>query len=123
LFPHSNVVNRFYSAVSDISNLGYGLSGGPLNVSADILANILTAKVGGAFGWSNIAPPGGGHFIGAEVNAMLVYRVKVFLSVELHAAYLWLGDFYDSAKVQPVGSKGRPADPWTSFLALKWLMF
>ncbi len=123
LFPHSNVVNRFYSAVSDISNLGYGLSGGTLNVSADVIANVLTAKVGGAFGWSNIAPPGGGHFIGAEANAMLVWRVKVFLSVELHAAYLWLGDFYDSAKLQPVGSKGRPADPWTSFLALKWLMF
>jgi hypothetical protein len=55
------------------------------------------------------------------------------LSLELHAAYLHLGDFYDSPKEQaasittnPTAAaavSGRPRDPWTTFLAFKWLMF
>ena len=59
--------------------------------------------------------------------------MRVFLSVELHAAYLHLGDYYDSPKEQAAAlttnptaaatGAGRPRDPWTTFLALKWLMF
>ncbi|HWE28606.1 MAG TPA: hypothetical protein VHB97_11420 [Polyangia bacterium] len=134
LMPHANVVNRYYSAVPDISNQGYGLTAGTLNAYYDLYRNVLTAKLGAAVGSSNVAPPGGGHFIGVEGNAMLVYRIRVFLSVELHAAYLHLGDFYDSPREQaasittnPVAAAaagtGRPADPWTAFLAVKWLMF
>lgn len=134
LMPHSNVVNRFYSAVSDLSNQGYGLSAGTLNASFDLVRNVLTAKVGAAAAGSNVAPPMGGHFIGVEANAMLAWRIRVFLSVELHAAYLHLGDFYDSPRERPgsltsgaaataAATAGRPADPYTAFLALKWLMF
>lgn len=135
LLPHSNVVNRYYSAVPDLSNQGYGLTAGTVNASYDLVRNVLTAKVGGAAGWSNVAPRGGGHFIGVEGNAMLAWRIRVFLSLELHAAYLHLGGFYDSPKEQPAAittmsnptaaaaGTGRPRDPWTTFLALKWLMF
>ena len=133
LMPHSNVVNRYYSAVPDLSNQGYGLLAGTVNASYDLYRNILTAKVGVAAGSSNVAPPMGGHFIGVEGNAMLAWRIRVFLSLELHAAYLHLGDFYDSPKEQaasittnPTAAaavSGRPRDPWTTFLAFKWLMF
>jgi hypothetical protein len=134
LMPHANVVNRYYSAVPDLSNQGYGLTAGTVNAYYDLYRNVLTAKLGAAAGYSNVAPPNGGHFIGVEGNAMIAYRIRVFLSVELHAAYLHLGDFYDSPKEQaasittnPVAAAaagtGRPRDPWTTFLALKWLMF
>ena len=135
LMPHANVVNRYYSAVPDISNQGYGLTAGTFNASYDLLRNRLTAKVGAAVGGSNVAPPGGGHFIGVEGNAMLAYRIRVFLSIELHAAYLHVGDFYDSPREQAASlttsptaaaaasGGGRPRDPWTTFVALKWLMF
>ena len=66
---------------------------------------------------------------------MLAYRIRVFLSIELHGAYLHLGNFYDSPREQAASlttnpaaaaaatGGGRPRDPWTAFLALKWLMF
>ena len=130
LMPHANVVNRYYSAVPDISNQGYGLTAGTVNASYDLVRNVLTAKVGVAAGSSNVAPPSGGHFIGFEGNAMLAWRIRVFLTAEVHAAYLHLGDFYDSPREQPAAlmnaaaqSGGHPADPWTAFLDLKWLMF
>ncbi|MGZ3406095.1 MAG: hypothetical protein ACXVAN_06590 [Polyangia bacterium] len=134
LMPHANVVNRYYSAVPDLSNQGYGLTAATANASYDLYRNVLTAKLGAAVGSSNVAPPGGGHFIGVEGNAMLAYRIRVFLSIELHAAYLHLGSFYDSPREQAAslttapaaagaGMLGRPRDPWTTFLALKWLMF
>ncbi len=135
LLPHSNVVNRYYSAVPDLSNQGYGLTAGTINTSYDLWRNVLTGKIGIAAGSSNVAPPGGGHFIGFEGNAMLAWRIRVFLTLELHAAYLHLGGFYDSPKEQPAAittmanptaaaaGTGRPRDPWTTFLALKWLMF
>jgi hypothetical protein len=134
LMPHSNVVNRYYSAVPDLSNQGYGLTAATLNASYDLWRNVVTAKVGAAYGSSNVAPPGGGHNIGFEANAMLAWRIRVFLSLELHGAYLHLGDFYDSPREQAAslsnapqaaaaGAMGRPRDPWTTFLALKWLMF
>lgn len=134
LMSHSNAVNRFYSAVPDISNQGYGLLAGTLNASYDLVRNKLTAKIGTAIGNSNIAPPQGGHFIGIEGNAMLAWRIRVFLTAEIHAAYLKLGDFYDSPREQPAalstaamagaaGPGGRPQNPWTTFVDLKWLMF
>jgi hypothetical protein len=132
LMPHANVVNRFYSAVSDLSNQGYGLTAGTLNGSFDIVRNVLTVKLGLAAAGSNVAPPMGGHFIGFEANGMLAWRIRVFMSVELHGAYLHLGDFYDSPREKPgsltsapaaAATGGRPVDPFTTFLALKWLMF
>jgi hypothetical protein len=133
LMPHANVVNRFYSAVSDLSNQGYGLTAGTLNGSFDLVRNVFTVKLGLAAAGSNVAPPMGGHFIGFEANAMLAWRIRVFLTAELHGAYLHLGDFYDSPREKPgsltspaagaTAATGRPADPFTAFVALKWLMF
>jgi hypothetical protein len=122
LLPHANVVNRLTTAVFDISNAGYGLMAGTLNASYDLVRNVLTGKLGVAAGGAPIAPSGGGHFIGFEANAALVYRPKVWLTIEAHGAYLKLGDFFDSSAVV-INGGGRPADPWLAFLAVKWLLF
>lgn len=122
LFPHANVVNRFISAVTDISNLGYGVKGGTLNLSKDLVPNKLQAKIGTAWAWSNATPNGGGDFMGKEVNAKIGYQFGPYMSLELHGAYLWLGDFFDSPSVNG-GLTERPADPFTALLSYRWLMF
>ncbi|MEZ5059251.1 MAG: hypothetical protein R2879_19620 [Saprospiraceae bacterium] len=122
LFPHANVVNRYVAAITDISNLGYGVTGGNLNISKDIVPNKITAKIGGAAAISNAKPVNGGQFMGVEGNLKLAYQLGVFMSVELHAAKLWLGDFYDSTLVNG-GQTERPVDPYTAFISFKWLMF
>jgi len=109
LFPHGNVVNRYISAVPDLSNMGYGLIGGTVNARRSIIPNLLTAKVGIAAASSMVDPDNGGSMIGMEYNAMIGLQPKAFMNIELHGAYLALGDFYDSS--------------WTAFLAFKWLMF
>jgi len=124
LMPHLYVVNRFTGAVADISNLGYGLSAAIATASKDLIPNRLRCKVGLGAGLSNVIPEGGGRFIGYEVNGMVEYQLRAFLQVGLHAARLDLGDFYDSALVNGDLAEGaRPADPWTVFVALTWLMF
>lgn len=122
LFPHANVVNRYVAAVTDISNLGLGVSGLSLNVSKDFVPNKFSGKVGAVAAKSNAVPEGGGSFIGWEANAKLAYQLGVFMSLELHAAHLWLGDFYDSPQIN--GNKPAPlANPYTAFVAFRWLMF
>jgi len=129
LMPHGNVVNRYTPAVADLSNMGYGLSAATATISRSIITHRLTTKVGGAAAFSNSAPLAGGSFIGAEANAALIYNIGTFMSLELHGAYMWLGDFYDSADERygsPVngGTYGvRPANPWTTFIVYKWLLF
>lgn len=122
LFPHGNVVNRFVSAVNDVSNLGYGLMGGTLNLHHDIIDNKLNAKIGTAAAFSNVSPTGGGNQIGVELNGRISWQPHVYMNLELHAAHLWLGDFYDSPTVNG-NVTARPANPWTVFLVYKWLMF
>lgn len=122
LFPHANVVNRYVAAVTDISNIGYGITGGTVNFSKDLIPHKVQAKVGAATAWSNVAPPGGGKYMGFEANAKAAYQLGPFMSVELHGAYLWLGDFYDSAAVNS-NKDTRPVNPFTAFLAFRWLMF
>ena len=109
LLPHANVVNRFYSAVFDLSNQGYGLTAATLNASYDLDAQRAHRQARRRRRLDNVAPPGGGHFIGVEGNAMLAYRIRVFLTVELHAAYLHLGDFYDSPREQAASLTTAPA--------------
>jgi len=122
LFPHGNVVNRFIAAVADISNMGYGIAGGTVNLARDLIPNKLHSKIGGATGISVIAPSGGGSFMGWEANAKLGYDFGAFLTVEAHTAYMGLGDFYDSP-VTNGGVNQRPVDPWLGFVCLKWLIF
>ncbi len=128
LMPHGNVVNRFTPAVMDISNMGYGLTYANLSASKGFIPNRLNAKVGVSAALSNVQPLGGGNFIGTEANGNIQYNFGPYMSLELHAAYLMLGDFYDSrdwsyGSSVNGGIAGRPANPWTAFLVFKWLMF
>jgi hypothetical protein len=122
LLPHGNVVNRFTGAVVDIQNVGYGFAGGSLVGSHDIIRNKLKAKIGAGAAMAPVAPFLGGNFIGAEANLNLCYTLRVFMDLELHAAYMQLGDFFDSPELNGNSAK-RPQNPWTVFASLKWIMF
>lgn len=127
LLPHGNVVNRYSAAVIDIQNLGYGLSAGALTAARDLVQNKLRLKAGVGAGWATKTSSGMDNFIGTEVNMSLRYRPKVFLDLELHAAYMWLGNFYESPEVNGSGWSDpvyeRPDDPWTVLATIKWIMF
>ncbi len=129
IFPHSNVVNRYTPAVSDISNMGYGLLSGIVNVSKDVVPNKLNAKAGFVYAMSAINTENGGNLLGTEANVSLSYSFGPFMSLELHAAHMWIGDFYnsnDSSHGSDVNGKSnttKPVDPWTAFIVFKWLMF
>ena len=129
LFPHGNVVNRYTPVVADLSNMGYGITGAVFNASRDILPYKMQVKMGAATGFSNAKPAGGGLYMGTEVNGKLSWTFGPFMSLELHAAYMMLGDFFDSSDtrygsdVNGVDNDSRPADPWTAFVVYKWLLF
>jgi hypothetical protein len=129
LFPHGNVVNRFTPLIADLSNMGYGLSGTAVNISRGFIPYRLIGKIGSSWAMSNVAPYGGGQQVGLEMNAALKYQIGVYMSLEMHGAYVWLGDFYDSNDdsysfyVNGTADGGRPVNPWTAFLVFKWLMF
>lgn len=122
LFPHGNVVNRFVSAVPDISNNGYGLIGGTLNIMDDVIPNKVNLKAGLAYAQANADVPGGGRVLGWEVNGRISYQPAVLMNIEIHGAYMGLGNFFDSPILNG-GSATRPVNPWTVFLVYKWLMF
>jgi len=129
LFPHGNVVNRFTPVVADFSNMGYGLFGGTFNASRDLIPHKLNLKVGASYAMSVAEPIGGGTNLGTEVNGVVAYNFGPFMSLELHGAYMSLGDFFDSndirygADVNSTFNEERPVDPWTAFIVFKWLMF
>ncbi|MDR1654054.1 MAG: hypothetical protein LBS01_10515 [Prevotellaceae bacterium] len=145
VLPHSNVVNRYTPAVADISNMGYGMAFAAVNVSKSFIPNRLNGKIGGVFAASPITPVGGGNIIGSEINGNLCYNFGPYMSVELHAAKMFLGNFYDSNQntyssavngweadhTTPEGVEvnedglpnARPTSPWTAFLVFKWLLF
>ena len=122
LMPHGNVVNRFIAATIDIQNIGYGLQATSLQITKDLVPNKLRAKVGGGIGYASKTIDGMGSQMGTELNFNLRWRMKVFMDLELTAAYLWLGDFYDSPVVNG-GALERPDDPWTVFTTFKWISF
>lgn len=122
LLPHGDVVNRYYASTIDIQNMGYGLAVGVAQVSYDFVPYKLRAEANLGYGISPVAPVGGGNFMGFEKNIGVVYTPKVFFDIEMHAAHLSLGDFYDSAETNG-GITERPPDPWTFILLLKWIMF
>ncbi|MBI2416677.1 MAG: hypothetical protein HYV28_02020 [Ignavibacteriales bacterium] len=121
LFPDPQVINRYYSAVHDISNMGLGVTAAFLNVYKDFIPNKLNAKIGLATAISNITPAKGSSYIGTELNAEVKYNLKVFLTLGVSAAYVTLGDFYNSPNTTYY--KARPKDPWVFFTTLSWLMF
>jgi hypothetical protein len=121
LFPDPQVVNRYYSAVHDISNDGRGVSAGFVTLSRDLIPNRFSVKLGGATAFSNTKPTGGSNYIGSEINAEAKYNLKVFLTAGLSAGYLKLGDYYDAPSTTSSGE--RPDDAWVMFATLSWLMF
>lgn len=121
LFPDAQVVNRYYSAVHDISNQGLGVTAGFINVMKDFIPNKFSGKIGFATAISNVTPKGGSSYIGSELNAEIKYNLKVFLTIGLSAGYCMLGDFYNSPAV--TYDKTRPKDPWVIFTSINWLMF
>jgi len=128
LFPHANVVNRFTPVIADISNMGYGLIGGTMNVAHDFIPHRLNAKAGTAMAISPAQPQGGGRVLGTELNGAVSYNIGPYMSIEMHAAYLWLGDFFDSRDDSHGSSINgnsatRPVNPYTAFIVYKWLMF
>jgi len=145
LLPHGNVVNRFNGAVLDIQNMGYGLSAAAFNAAYDIIPNKFRAKVGAGIGFANADPTYtytnddtgqsktwlGGKMIGSEINLNLRYTLRVFMDLEFHAAYMVLGDFYETPatngwnkNTDPISTAGDiPDNPWTAFVTLKWIMF
>jgi hypothetical protein len=130
LFPHGNVVNRFTPAIADLSNMGYGLTALTANASKDFIPNKFNTKIGAAFANSNIKPEGGTKHMGTEFNTALTYTLGPFMSLELHGAYLMLGDFYKSNDSKYSfdingggANSGKPDNPWTAFVVFKWLMF
>ncbi|MCH8486752.1 MAG: hypothetical protein LAT75_07795 [Candidatus Cyclonatronum sp.] len=122
LFPDPQVVNRYYSMVHDISNMGLGVAGGSFNVMRDLIPNRFSAKAGTAIAFSNQTLPGGGNHIGTEINGELKYNLRVFLTAGLSAAYVFTGDFYDAPR-STSRSDFTPDNPWVVFLSLTWLMF
>ncbi len=122
LLPHGYVVNRFNAAVIDIQNVGYGLRAASLVGSYDIIPNKVKIKGALGYGMSAEKPRGGGDVIGTEYNLNILYRPKVFMDLEIHAAYLELGDFFDSSRLNG-GLDKRPKNPWTIFATVKWIMF
>ncbi len=122
LLPHGNVVNRFTGAVIDIQNIGYGLMAGSFSASYDIIPNKFKIKSAFGIGASPVTPSGGGNLIGTELNLNLLYKLKVYMDLELHAAHLSLGDFYNS-KVVNGNVNEKPKNPWVLFASLKWIMF
>lgn len=123
LFPDPQVVNRYYSAVHDISNMGMGVTAGFLTFSKDIIPNKFSGKLGLATALSNVAPKDGGSYMGSELNVEFKYNIKVFLTLGVSAGYLWLGDFYKSPSVKYNNSVEKPKDPFVIFTSLSWLMF
>lgn len=136
LLPHGNVVNRYSAAVTDIQNMGYGITAGALTVARDIVQNKFRVKGGVGLGAATKTVSGMENMIGTEANLNLRYRPKVFLDLELHAAYLWLGNFYESpiangtmysdgrqVRADVPISYDRPDDPWTVMATIKWIMF
>ncbi len=121
LFPDPQVVNRYYSAVHDISNMGLGVTALFLNFSKDFIPNRFNGKIGIASAISNVIPKNGDALIGNELNIELRYNLKVFLSWTLSASYLWLGDFYNAPSV--TYDNKRPKNPFVIFTTLNWLMF
>lgn len=122
LLPHGSVVNRFIAAAVDIQNIGYGMQAASFQVHKDLVPNKLKAKVGAGVGYASKTIDGMGSQMGTELNFNLRWTMRVFMDLELHAAYLWLGDFYDSPVVNGNLAE-RPLDPWTVFATFKWISF
>lgn len=130
MFPSGNVVNRYMPMIADISNMGFGLIALNGGVRKAIVPNKYIVSAGGAYSRSMYESPGGGYEVGTEANLGFHWKIKTLMELELRAAHVWLGDFYDSPYTNGDSFidaedrlNARPTNPWTAFIAFKWLMF
>jgi len=130
LFPSGNVVNRYTPLIADISNMGFGLLAINAGARKAIVPNKYILSAGGAYARSMAEPVNGGYEMGVEANLGFHWKIKTLMEIELRAAHVWLGDFYDSPYANGDSFldaedrlNARPPDPWTAFIAFKWLMF
>jgi len=67
-----------------------------------------------------------GKLIGTEYNVEVVYQIRYLMTVGIHFAKMFLGDFYKT-EVNEFGQKVRPntvdRDPYAIFLTFKWTGF
>jgi hypothetical protein len=67
-----------------------------------------------------------GKLIGTEYNVEVVYQIRYLMTVGIHFAKMFLGDFYKT-EVNEFGQKVRPntvdRDPYAIFLTFKWIGF
>lgn len=128
LFPHGNVVNRFIGAVPDLSNRGLGLLAGSLGVQHAFIPHKFTARLGGVYALSQVEPGnlnatlGQQRNIGFELNGRVTWYFGPFMQLEVHGAHFWLDDYFEFSQSDE-NPGGLPANPWTAFIAFKWLMF
>ncbi len=130
MFPSGNVVNRYMPMIADISNMGYGLLALNAGVKKALVPNKYILSAGGAYSRSMYEPDRGGYHVGTEANLGFHWKIKTLMELELRAAHVWLGDFYDSPYTNGDNFldaedrlNARPTNPWTAFVAFKWLMF
>jgi hypothetical protein len=116
--------------VSDISNLGLGLNAVTLQFKRAIIPHKFILSANGGMAFSTVSTKEGGSYLGTEANLGLIWKIKTFMELELRAANVWLGDFYDDPYTngdafvnEEDALNRRPTDPWTVFVAFKWLMF
>jgi len=67
-----------------------------------------------------------GKLIGTEYNLEIVYQIRYLMTVGIHFAKMFLGDFYKT-EVNEYGVKVRPntidRDPYAIFITFKWIGF
>ena len=122
IFPDPRSINRHVGVVYDPGNLGYGLSALTLAAAKDLYAERLNLKLGFASARAAAAPlDTGERFIGAELNAELLYRPAPFLWLGLHAGAARLGRFLESVERVPSDPAPSSNRPWSAALSLTWV--
>jgi hypothetical protein len=122
LFPFTSTVNNYTGAITDISNQGLGAWAGILAAAYDLVPHTLNFKLGaaaaGANGNAPVVTPGTvpGRFMGVEVNAELKWHIRYLMTVGLHGAYLFRGDFY-------AGNTRVTANPFALYTTFTWYAF
>ncbi|MBL8953570.1 MAG: hypothetical protein JNK82_22535 [Myxococcaceae bacterium] len=122
LFPFTSTVNNYVGAVTDISNQGLGTWAGIASAQYDVVPHTLNVKVGAAAAGANANAPvltAGqvpGRFMGVEVNAELKWHIRYLMTVGLHGAYMFLGDFYR-------GNTRVTQNPFALFTTFTWYAF
>jgi len=122
LFPDPRSINRHVGVVYDPGNLGYGLAALSAAGSVDLLPELLNAKLGCVTARSAATPQDTQErFIGAELNAELLYRPAPFLWLGFHTGVARLGRFLESSARVPTSPIPSDNRPWSASLSVTWV--